>query len=86
MKKLELFGVSYISQYVLMRYRREEEQFAYQVWITESIRLQPEGKRLGVSFREIIRPEPEKPVKTPEEIKAGIRAEFARLGGAQDGI
>jgi len=80
-----LFGVDYIAQFVTMEYNREEEEFAYKVYLTEFLRLYGENKRLTVSFREIVRPEPEQPMESPEEIKAKFRAEFERIGGAARG-
>lgn len=86
LQKLELFGTEYISQFISMKMTERENEMAYQIYISEAMRLHAEGKGLSARFADIILPKKNVRTKTAEEAKQGILAEFDKINrGEIDG-
>lgn len=71
-------------RYVLAQYRREQEDKAYRIYVTDALRLISEntaasvgGKYITVRFADVIAPPKEEDNRTCEEITAEI---IARCG------
>lgn len=43
-------------RYVLARYKREQEQYLFRFYMAEQVRLQAQGKYLGVKWHELVHP------------------------------
>ncbi len=56
-------------RYALARARRRDVDMAFMLFVTESLRLAPQGKCIGVSFRDIVSPRPE---ADPGEVARGV--------------
>lgn len=84
MQKLEIFGTEYLFQLADIHARDE----LYRMYIASGLRLIAKiGGRLGnadinmPSYHELLQKTPETETRSPDEIKAGILAEYEKIGG-----
>ena len=56
-------------RYALARARRRDVDMAFMLFVTESLRLAPQGKCIGIPFRDIVCPKPD---MKPEEVARGV--------------
>lgn len=78
--------MKYAVEYIINRFREDEEERIYKVYVTESIRLRNENKCITAKFTDLIDFDNFRNEKSAEEVKHDILEEFKRLsGGEQNG-
>lgn len=76
--------MKYAVNYIQNRFKEDEEERIYKIYITESIRLKAENKCISARYTDLINFNRE-PEKSAEEVKQNILEEFRRLGGENNG-
>ena len=76
--------MKYAVEYVINRFREDEEERTFKVYITESIRLRNENKCITARYTDLIDFDNFRNEKSAEEVKHDILEEFRRLGGEKN--
>lgn len=71
-------------RYVIERYRQEQRELAYRIYVTDSIRAllgNPENRRFADFLEEMDHPGPAKEEKSAEEIISAIKGKLVSANG-----
>ena len=78
---LELYGKGYVSDFCISLFLKEQEQKAYQMYITDCLRIlvNSMGCKLNARYIDIIEPKPEE-TRTADEIIEQVTNSILKCG------
>lgn len=67
-------------QYIINRFKKEQDEKTYRIYITEALKAIGEGKCMSISYRELIETPVNEPQRTSDDIISSICADLDKLG------
>lgn len=86
-----MFGKHYVLDFVIQKYKADQHELAYKIYITDSLKVITEntarfagGSSMGIRYREIIDSGRNEPQRTSEDIISSISAQLEEIGGKEE--
>lgn len=83
-----MFGDTYIAQHIAQQHRKEQEHKAYQVYITDALKIIAEntanfagGKSMSMRYYDLIKKDEPETAESAEEIKQRMIEKINKIGG-----